>query len=177
MSGAFLSLLHTPSLRAHGRYYFTSLAIRTTNLITLTAFQYGPANAKFNRNPLCSFEEEIPDTASAVQRSLNLLKPPKGRYTLSVKPSNFTVWRHTWRKNWVNCAVLTGNSAGLRTVLSSCLSHRELRSSFRESHSFLSSPVFIHHSHTHKKTHRTDKPDGKPVLCQRTFSPVFRAVF
>jgi len=26
------------------------------------------------------------------------------------------VWRHTWRKNWVNCAVLTGNSAGLRTV-------------------------------------------------------------
>jgi hypothetical protein len=32
-----------------------------------------------------------------------------------------------------------------------------------------------------KKTHRTDKetdkPDGKPVLCQRTFSSVFRAVF
>jgi hypothetical protein len=26
-------------------------------------------------------------------------------------------------KNWVNCAVLTGNSAGLRTVLSSRLSH------------------------------------------------------
>ena len=30
-------------------------------------------------------------------------------------------------------------------------------------------PCFIHHSHTHKKTHRTDKktirPDGKPVLC------------
>ena len=31
--------------------------------------------------------------------------PSKGRYTLSVKPSDFTVWRHTWRKNWVNCAV------------------------------------------------------------------------
>ena len=30
--------------------------------------------------------------------------------------------------------------------------------------------------HTHKKTHRTDKPDGKRVLCQRTFSSVFRAV-
>jgi hypothetical protein len=33
----------------------------------------------------------------------------------------------------------------------------------------------------HKKTHRTDKitdkPDEKPVLCQRTFSSVFRAVF
>ena len=26
-------------------------------------------------------------------------------------------------------------------------------------------------------TKKTDKPDGKPVLCQRTFSPVFRAVF
>ena len=47
------------------------------------------------------------------------------------------MWRYTWRKNGVNYAVLTGNSAGLRTVISSCLSHRELRSSLRESHSFL----------------------------------------
>jgi len=39
------------------------------------------------------------------------------------------VWHHTSWKNWVNCAVLTGNSAGLRTVLSSRLSHRELRRS------------------------------------------------
>jgi hypothetical protein len=31
------------------------------------------------------------------------------------------------RKNWVNCAVLTGNNAGLRTALYSRLSHRELR--------------------------------------------------
>jgi hypothetical protein len=108
----------------------------------------------------------------------------KGRCTLSVKLSDFTVWRHTWRKNWVNCAVLTGNSAGLKTVLSSRLSHRELRSSLRESYSFLSLPadttmassqstqhskinkrkatandrlVFIHRSHMHKKTHRTDR--------------------
>ena len=44
-------------------------------------------------------------------------------------------------KNWVNCAVLTDNSAGLRTVLSSRLSHTELRSSFREYHSFLSLPA------------------------------------
>jgi hypothetical protein len=51
------------------------------------------------------------------------------------------VWRHTWRKNWVNCAVLTGNRAGLRTVLSSRISHRELRSSLRESHSSLSLPA------------------------------------
>jgi len=51
------------------------------------------------------------------------------------------VSRHTWRKNWVNCVVLTGNSAGLRTVLSSRLSHREPYSSFRESHSFLLLPA------------------------------------
>jgi len=36
---------------------------------------------------------------------------------------------------------LTGNSAGLRTVLSSRLSHRKLRSSLRETHSFLSLPA------------------------------------
>jgi len=51
------------------------------------------------------------------------------------------VWRHTWRTNWINCAVLTGNSAGLRTALSSRLSHIKLRSSLRESHSFLSLPA------------------------------------
>ena len=51
------------------------------------------------------------------------------------------MWRHTWRRNWVNCAVLTDNSAGLRTVLSSRLSHRKLRSSLRESNSFLSLPA------------------------------------
>jgi hypothetical protein len=144
-------------------------------------------------------------------------------------------------KNWVKSAVSTGHSAGLRTVLSSSPSHRELRSSLWESHSFLSLPadttmaspqgtsvssnsfrrwashdiflfkyhfllqilrflsffsdnimadvdskqqttaLFLSTSHTHKKTHRTDqktdKSDGKPVLCQRTFSSVFRAVF
>ena len=51
------------------------------------------------------------------------------------------MWRHTWRKNWVNCAVLTSYSAGLRTVLSSRLSHRELRRSLREFHSFLCLPA------------------------------------
>jgi hypothetical protein len=65
----------------------------------------------------------------------------KVAYTLSVKLSDFTVWRHTSRKNWVYCTVLTGNSAGLRTVFSSRLSHRELCSSRRESHSFLSLPA------------------------------------
>ena len=42
-------------------------------------------------------------------------------------------------------------------------------------------PCFYPLSHTHKKTHRTekktDKPDGKPVLCHRKYSSVFRAVF
>jgi hypothetical protein len=37
--------------------------------------------------------------------------------------------------------IFTGNSAGLRTVLSSRLSHTELRSSLRESHSFLVLPA------------------------------------
>ena len=50
------------------------------------------------------------------------------------------MWRHTWRKNWVDCTALTGNSAGLRTVLFSRLSYREMLSSLRESHSFLSLP-------------------------------------
>jgi len=38
---------------------------------------------------------------------------------------------------------LTGSNVGLRTVLSCRLSHSELRSSLRESHSFLSLPSAI----------------------------------
>jgi hypothetical protein len=72
------------------------------------------------------------------QRSVQFIC--KAPYTLPVKVNDFTVW-HTWRKNWVNCTVLTGISAGFRTVLSSRLSHRELRSSLREPHSFLSLPA------------------------------------
>jgi hypothetical protein len=169
-----------------------------------------------------------------------LLWSCKAPCTFSVKLSDFTVWRHTWRKHWVNCAVLTGYSAHLRTVLSSRLSYRELLISLRESHSFLSLPadtkmassqgtsvssnsfsrwkshdIFLFKYHfllhilrflfffsdiladvtsqqqttalflstivTRGRRHRTDKktekPDGKPVLCQRTFSSVFPAVF
>jgi hypothetical protein len=91
------------------------------------------------------------------------------------------VWRHTWRKNWVKCAVLTGNSEGLRTVLSSRLSHREMRSSLRESHSFISLPADTTTASSQGTQQNwqknTDKPDGKPVLWERTFSSVFRAVF
>ena len=35
------------------------------------------------------------------------------------------MWCRTWRKNWVNCVVSTGNSAGLRTVLSTVVFHTE----------------------------------------------------
>jgi hypothetical protein len=61
-------------------------------------------------------------------------------YTLN-ETERFYLWLHNWPKNWVNCAVLTGNSAGLRTVLSSRLSHRELCNSLKESHSFLGLPA------------------------------------
>jgi hypothetical protein len=52
---------------------------------------------------------------------LHILCMVSALYTLSVQLSDFTVWRQTWWKNWVNCAVLTGNSADLRIVLSSRL--------------------------------------------------------
>jgi hypothetical protein len=42
--------------------------------------------------------------------------------------------------------------------------------------SFLSTIVIRTRRHT-ELTKKTDKPDGKPVLCQRTFSSVLRAVF
>ena len=74
----------------------------------------------------------------SISLALRLWKPSKAPYTLSVKLNDFTVWRHIRRKN---CAVLTGTSAGLRTVLSSRLSRRDLRSSLRESHSFLILPA------------------------------------
>ena len=154
--------------------------------------------------------------------------------------SDFIVWGHTWRKNWLNCAVLKGSSTGFRTVHSSRLSHTELRSSLRQSlsvpahttmapsqgtvHPFLAIhsadehrtvysfpnttsyctfyasfssvritlwpmwlannkrqscfyPPYSHAQKTHRTDKKTDKPDGKPVLCQRTFSSGFSAVF
>ena len=80
-------------------------------------------------------------TENQLCRDVRVRRLVKAPYTLSVKLGDFTVWCHTWRKNRVNCAVSTGNSAGLRTVLSSRLSHRELRSSLRESHSLLTLPA------------------------------------
>jgi hypothetical protein len=70
----------------------------------------------------------------------------KALYSLSVKLSSFTVWRYSWQKNWVNCAVLAGNSTGLRVVLSSRLSRRERHSSLRipQTFSSVSRAVFLH---------------------------------
>ena len=89
----------------------------------------------------CNLSTTIQITRSDIPRHRSLLLNPmdhigtsKGRYTLSVNLSDFTVWRHTWRKNWINCAVLTGNSADLKTVLFRHFSHRELRSWLKESH-------------------------------------------
>jgi hypothetical protein len=130
-----------------------------------------PYTASYSRKHLQSHCRE---KLKIVQQCHCLSCPPTGRYTLSVKLSDFTVWRHTWRKNWVNCPVLTGNIADLRTVLSSSLSHRDMSSSLRESHSF----VFIHQSHTRKKTHRTDKKMTKlmgKLCCAREHSVQFFA--
>ena len=81
----------------------------------------------------------------------------KAPYTFSVKLNDFTLRGHTWRKNWVNCAVLTGNSAGLSTVLSSRLSNRQLRSSLREYHSFLSLPADTTMAHPFLAIHSADE--------------------
>jgi len=35
----------------------------------------------------------------------HIYKKFQTHHTLSVKLSDFTMWRHTWRKNWVNCVV------------------------------------------------------------------------
>jgi hypothetical protein len=64
----------------------------------------------------------------------------KAQYTVSPTERFYCVTSYL-TNNKVNCAVLTGNSAGLTTVLSSGLSNRELRSPLRESHSFLSLPA------------------------------------
>jgi hypothetical protein len=104
----------------------------------------------------------------------------KAPYTLSVKLNDFIVLRHTWRKNWVNFADLTGNSGRPQNCLSSRLSHRELCSSLRESHGFLSLPAdttMVSSQGTQQNWQKSYKPDGKPVLCQRTFSSDFLAVF
>jgi len=42
---------------------------------------------------------------------------------------------------------------------------------------FLSTIVTHARRHTELTKKETDNPDGKPVLCHRTFSSVFRAVF
>jgi hypothetical protein len=98
---------------------------------------------------------------------------------LSVKLSYFIVWRHAWRKYLVKCAVLKGNNAGLRTVLTRRLSHTQLRSSFRESHSFLSLPAgtkMASSKGTDKNWQKADKLMGN-LCCTRDHSVHFFAQF
>jgi hypothetical protein len=68
----------------------------------------------------------------------NLKRPIHSQLKWTILLCDVTPDGKTEKKNW---AVLTGNSTGLRTVTFSRLSHTELRSSLRESHSFLSLPA------------------------------------
>ena len=133
----------------------------------------------------------------------------------SVNLNDFTVWHHTWRKTWVNCAVHSGNPTSSSVYLPTPRWHHLKAHPFLAIHSadvhrmvyyfsnttsyctfyaFFSSfritlwrmwlanskrhPCFYPpQSHAQEDTHRTDKADGKLVLCKRTFSSVFRAVF
>ena len=45
---------------------------------------------------------------------------------------DFILWRHTWRKNWVNCAVLAGKAHAAELSFPVVFSHREPCSSPRE---------------------------------------------
>jgi hypothetical protein len=92
--------------------------------------------------------------------------PYKAAYTLSVKLSDFTVWRHIWRKNWVNCAVLTGNSAGLRTVFP-VVFHPQNRAvhsgKTTVSSVYLPTPLWHHLKELNRTDTITDKPDEHSV--------------
>jgi hypothetical protein len=85
-------------------------------------------------------------------------------------------------KNWVNCAFW--QAIAQASELSFPVFHTE-NCAVHSGNPTVSSVylqtandslVLIHNSHTHKKTHRTDQKTDKPVLCQRKFSSVFRAV-
>jgi hypothetical protein len=89
------------------------------------------------------------------------------------------LWRRIWRKNWINCADMTGNSAGLRNALSSRLPHRELLSSLREFHSFRSLPadtMMIYEQEDTQNWQKAEKLDGK-LCCAREHSVQFFVQF
>ena len=89
------------------------------------------------------------------------------------------MWRHTCWKNWVNCTVLRGNSAGLRTVLSSRLSHRKLRISLKGSHSFLTLPAdtTMTSPHPFLGIHSADELRMKYSFSNTTSYSIFYAFF
>jgi len=121
-----------------GLYVFPRLSFRLLNGVKISCVLFSRGQCYTKRHGATS-QKAWEFINSAVRTSTYC--SCKAPHTLSVKLGDFNVWRHTWRKNWVNCAVLTGNSLDLRTVLYNRLSHRELHSSLRESHSFLSLPA------------------------------------
>jgi hypothetical protein len=116
-------------------------------------------------------------SANQIYRQYDIYKP---LYKLLVKLCDFTVWLHTWQKDWVNCAVLTDNSEGLGTVFSSRLSHRKNcavhSGNPKVSSVYLPTPRWHHFKAFKRIGKKTDKPNRKPVQCHRNFSSDFRAV-
>jgi hypothetical protein len=83
--------------------------------------------------------QECPFQSSFIQRTAQF-----GQAKAQASGMSFPGVLHT-----ENCAVWTGKSAGLRNVLSSRPSNRELRSSLRESHTY-SVQFFLHFFNTVK---------------------------
>ena len=71
-------------------------------------------------------------------------------YTLTKSERFYCVTSHL-REKLSKLRSFENNSAGLRTVLSSRLSHRELRSSLRKSHRFLSLPAYTTIASSHSQ--------------------------
>jgi len=97
-------LFITPGHVSHNRY------VRMTERTS----KCGPQIARDATQFICACRRRLVSSVAARGGGGRLSKAP---YTLSVKLSDFTVWRHIWRKNWVNCAVLTGNFWQLLTLI------------------------------------------------------------
>jgi len=126
----------------------------TMDLQCSRVFVYMQSNVSVRRSDLycsllitsCSgtripYGKKVPYTSNAywIKRCLPQNKSLKGAIRSQMNCVSSPCDVITDWKIWVNCAVLTGNSADLRTVLSSrFFTHTELRSSLRETHSFLS---------------------------------------
>jgi hypothetical protein len=83
-------------------------------------------------------------------------------------------------KKLSNYAVLTANGAGLRTVFP-VVFHTENCAVYSGNSTvfsvYLPTPRWLHLKALDRTNKKLTNLMGKPVLCQRTFSSVFRAVF